>query len=624
MKPYASRTVRFRPFKSKEDSLWHVLSFSLSVLAQNSRKHYFLLLAMRSSLAVIDLVAVGVVGVIVIMGTQGSGATSSYGALDSFIPNSSSNFSLGILAVITLLLFAVKGIASLYIHSRTLRLLAREENLFGQAATETLFAREISHLRSIETPTLSYALTHGVNSLVPRLLGFFGIAITEVMAIVILTIASLVVNPIGTLVALSVFLLLIGVFQMSINNRLFRKGVLYSNAMIEQNATIRELVDAHREILVLKRETFFRNKLNDERAKAAGLSSDVNFLVTIPRQVLEFSVILSALAVGLVDYLQHGNSESLVSIGLFLATGSRIAPSVLSLQGAIGAMKQAIGESYALRTSLGTKTADSLLMDGGSEKVQLPIHGGPHRPVGLDIQGLDIQYLGSENNALRNISFNVVKGQKVAIVGPSGSGKSTLVDAILGIVTPKNGRVLLEGLSPKDFIDHHIGSVAYVPQSPTIIRGSILENIVFGLPADLFTTDDIQEALKKSQLEPYIKSLPNGLSTLVGESGATLSGGQKQRIGIARALLSRPGLLILDEPTSALDSQTEDNLTQMLATLSGKTTIIIIAHRLRTIADADMVVVIENGILVGKGSLEQLSKDFPHLINASQSFVSES
>jgi ABC-type multidrug transport system fused ATPase/permease subunit len=111
---------------------------------------------------------------------------------------------------------------------------------------------------------------------------------------------------------------------------------------------------------------------------------------------------------------------------------------------------------------------------------------------------------------------------------------------------------------------------------------------------------------------------------LVGESGATLSGGQKQRIGIARALLSRPGLLILDEPTSALDSQTEDNLTQMLATLSGKTTIIIIAHRLRTIADADMVVVIENGILVGKGSLEQLSKDFPHLINASQSFVSES
>ena len=105
---------------------------------------------------------------------------------------------------------------------------------------------------------------------------------------------------------------------------------------------------------------------------------------------------------------------------------------------------------------------------------------------------------------------------------------------------------------------------------------------------------------------------------MVGESGATLSGGQRQRLGIARALLSRPGLLILDEPTSALDSQTEDNLTQMLATLKGKTTIIIIAHRLSTIADADMVIAIENGLLVGKGSLQQLSTDFPQLINASQ------
>lgn len=615
--------MRFPPPKPKEENLWQVISFSLSVLTQNSRRHYFLLLVLRSSLAVIDLVAVGVVGVIVIMGTQGSGAKSNYGAVDSFIPDSSSGLGLGILAVFALLLFAVKGIASLYIHNRTLRLLAKEENLFGQVVTETLFAREISHLRSIETPTLSYALTHGVNSLVPRLLGFFGIAITEVTSIFILTIASIVVNPIGTLVALSVFLLLIGAFQMSINNRLFSKGVLYSNAMIEQNASVRELVDAHREILVLKRETFFRNRLNNHRAIAAGLSSDVNFLVTIPRQVLEFSVILSAIAVGLVDYLQHGNSESLVSIGLFLATGSRIGPSVLSLQGAIGAMKQAIGESHTLRTSLGTKSVEALLIDSGSEEFQLSIYGALHKPVGVDIQGLEVQYLGSERSALRNISFNVSKGQKVAIVGPSGAGKSTLVDAILGIVTPKHGRVLLEGHSPKDFIDQHIGSVAYVPQSPTIIRGSILDNIVFGLPTDELTNDDIQEALRKSQLESYIDSLPNGLSTLVGESGATLSGGQKQRIGIARALLSRPGLLILDEPTSALDSQTEDNLTQMLATLSGKTTIIIVAHRLRTIADADMVIAIENGVLVGKGSFQQLSRDFPHLINASQFFIPE-
>jgi ABC-type multidrug transport system fused ATPase/permease subunit len=616
-------TVRFSPLKTNEDGLRHVLAFSLSSLTPKARRRYLFLLVLRSSLAVVDLVAVVVVGLIVIMGTQGNATDSGYGVLNNFIPDSSSRFGLGALAAFALLLFAVKGITSLYIHHRTLRLLAKEETLFGQRATELLFSQEISQLRAIETPTLSYALTHGVNSLVPRLLGFFGVAVTEMMSIIILTIASVIVNPLGTLVALCVFVLLIGVFQVSINNQLFGKGVSYSNAMIEQNASIRELVDAHREILVLKRESFFRTKLSEQRRKAAELSSDVNFLVTIPRQVLEFSVILSAVAVGLVDYLQHSNSESFGAIGLFLATGSRIAPSVLSLQGAMGAMKQAIGESYTLRKALGTQQLSISSIENGPTDIPQQFQKSIHGPVGLDIQNLDVQYAGDEFEALRDISFNVIKGAKVAIIGPSGAGKSTLVDSILGIITPKKGTIYLDGLPPGEFIKSHQGLVAYVPQAPTIIRGTILENIVFGLPSNALTMEDVQEALEKSQLNSYIESLPLGLSTPVGESGATLSGGQRQRLGIARALLSRPGLLILDEPTSALDSQTEDNLTQMLATLSGKTTIIIIAHRLSTISDADMVIAIENGRLVGKGSLQQLSTEFPHLIDASQLLKSE-
>lgn len=588
------------------------------MLDPKARRRFFTLLTLRASLALIDLIAVLVVGILVLLGTQKSGSTDEFGVMNSLIPNSLNKIGLGALAVFAMILFAFKGAASLFLHNRTLRILANEEIRLGNLATELLFSQQISQLRLTETPTLAYALTHGVNSLVPRLLGFFGVAVTEMVSIVILTIASVVVNPLGTLVALCVFVLLIGIFQVSINNRLFSRGVSYSNAMIEQNASIRELVEAHREILVLKRENFFRAKLSKEREKAARLSSDVNFLVAIPRQVLEFSVILSAVAVGLVDYLQHGNSESLGAIGLFLATGSRIAPSVLSLQGAMGAMKQAVGESHTLRTALGTQSLTSLL--GKDDFTEIPPHqqNSPHQPVSLVIDGLDIQYIGSEINALNNISFSVDKGQKVAIVGPSGAGKSTLVDAILGIVAPKNGEILLDGLSPSEFINRHEGSVAYVPQSPTIIRGTILENIIFGLPSAALTMGVIQEAVVKSQLDTFVESLPLGLSTMVGESGATLSGGQRQRLGIARALLSRPGLLILDEPTSALDSQTEDNLTQMLATLNGKTTIIIIAHRLSTIADADMVIAIENGLLVGKGSLQQLATEFPHLINASQ------
>jgi ABC-type multidrug transport system fused ATPase/permease subunit len=599
------------------DGLRNSISYALSSLAPRSRRQYFLLLLLRSSLAIVDLVAVVVVGIVVIMGTSKSGSTSNYGVFNNFIPDPSTNLGLGSLAAFALLLFAFKGIASLYIHNRTLRLLAREEVLFGQRATDLLFAQEISRLRLIETPTLSFALTHGVNSLIPRLLGFCGVAVTEIVSITILTIASIVFNPLGSLVALFVFVLLIGIFQISINNRLFRKGVSYSNAMIEQNASIRELVEAHREILVLKREDFFRSKLNCERSKAAELSSAVNFLVFIPRQVLEFSIILSAVAVGIVDYLQNGDAESLGAIGLFLATGSRVAPSFLALQGALGAMKQAIGESHTLRAALGAKGLPTY-----SNRVELKIDNSVSvdsspQPVALQVKDLVVQYEGSDYLALNRVSFSVTKGQKVAIVGPSGAGKSTLVDAILGIIKPKNGRILLDGLSPSDFINESKGSVAYVPQSTTIIRGTILENIAFGLEIPTLSEASIRDAVVMAQLDSYIDSLPLGVHTMVGESGATLSGGQRQRLGIARALLSHPGLLILDEPSSALDSQTEEGLTQMLSTLSGGTTILIIAHRLSTIADADMVIAIENGTLVGKGTLQQLAIDFPHLINAS-------
>jgi ABC-type multidrug transport system fused ATPase/permease subunit len=600
-----------------------MILFSLSMLEPRTRRRFFILLLLRSSLAIIDLAAVVLVGIIVLMGTQEITSNNNFGIFNSLIPDPSSSFGIGTLGGIALVLFAFKGITSLYLHNRTLRLLAKEEIRFGCAATELLFSQEISQLRLIETPNLAYGLTHGVNSLIPRLLGFFGVAVTEAISIIFLTIASVVINPLGTLVALCVFVLLIGIFQVSINNQLYSKSVSYSNAMIEQNASIRELVEAHREILVLKRENFFRNNLNTERGKAARLSSDVNFIVSIPRQVLEFSLILSAIAVGLVDYLQHGNAESLGAIGLFLATASRIAPSVLSLQSALGVMKHAIGDSHTLRTALATQQFSSLLKKNTSIEAFSPLPKSSNQPISLDVQHLDVRYLGSEINALSDISFSVPRGQKVAIIGPSGAGKSTLVDAILGVIAPKNGDIFINGLSPLEFINSHAGAVAYVPQSPTIIRGTILENIVFGLHLDVCTTEDIQEAVVKSQLDSYIESLPLGLATIVGESGATLSGGQRQRLGIARALLSRPGLLILDEPTSALDSQTEDNLTQMLATLNGKTTIIIIAHRLSTIADADMVIAIENGLLVGKGTLQQLSNEFPHLINTPQLFTPE-
>ena len=367
----------------------------------------------------------------------------------------------------------------------------------------------------------------------------------------------------------------------------------------------------------LKREKFFRSGLSDSRDLSTQLSSDLNYLVSLPRHILEFSLILSAVAVGVVEYLLRGPQTSLTTIGIFLATGSRIAPSMLTLQASMGSMKQAIGESTSIRKILAVAPKNL-----SPKSLSVPIE--PTEPskmksiaIGIAVHNISVKYLGATEYSLKNVSFTAEAGKKYAIVGLSGAGKSTLVDAILGLVEIANGSIQLNGLPPRKMITLHSGAVAYVPQSPTMIRGTIRENILFGFPHELASEENLKSCIEKAQLQSFLSELPLGLETLVGESGTTLSGGQRQRIGIARALLTNPGLLILDEPTSALDSQTELDLSQMLKSLHGKVTILIVAHRLATISDADKVLFMENGRLAQIGTPEDISRWFPNTGNTS-------
>jgi ABC-type multidrug transport system fused ATPase/permease subunit len=213
------------------------------------------------------------------------------------------------------------------------------------------------------------------------------------------------------------------------------------------------------------------------------------------------------------------------------------------------------------------------------------------------------------------VNITIQPATMVAIVGPSGAGKTTLVDIILGIFPPDEGSVFISGLNPLEVYRTYPGAVAYVPQEVFISNGSIKENVALGFNSGDVPDEVIWDALRSANLESFVNALDLDLETPVGEFGSRLSGGQRQRLGIARALLSKPRLLVLDEATSSLDLASEAEISQSISNIRGEVTVIVIAHRLSTVKDADQIVYIEDGSVLAQGTFNELKERIPSFAN---------
>jgi ATP-binding cassette, subfamily B, bacterial PglK len=231
----------------------------------------------------------------------------------------------------------------------------------------------------------------------------------------------------------------------------------------------------------------------------------------------------------------------------------------------------------------------------------------------IECKNLSIKYPNSDSHAIKNITFTSKHGDSMAIVGTSGAGKTTLADAILGLLIPQTGEVLLGSRTPLQIRNSFPGSMSYVSQDVALLDGTIKENVSLGLPEHLIDNAKVEKALRRAHIWEFVQSLPEKLDTVVGERGTRLSGGQRQRIGIARALYSEPLLLVLDEATSALDAETEAAITDMLKELHGEVTVIAIAHRLSTVQHSDLVLFLRDGVLVDQGRFAQLVAKHPDL-----------
>jgi len=223
---------------------------------------------------------------------------------------------------------------------------------------------------------------------------------------------------------------------------------------------------------------------------------------------------------------------------------------------------------------------------------------------GLEFKGVQFRYR-DDVPVLEDVSFRVEPGERVAVVGESGEGKTTLIDLIGRYHLPQGGAILYDGADAKDVNLRSLRSqIGLVPQDLPLLHESLGENIRFGRPGA--TDDEMRQAAKQASLESFIESLPEKYGTVVGERGLKLSGGQRQRVALARAFIRNPKILILDEPTSNLDSRTEEEIQRSLETLMKGRTTFIIAHRLRTVRDADRILVLKGGRIVEQGRHDEL------------------
>lgn len=424
-------------------------------------------------------------------------------------------------------------------------------------------------------------------------------ALADLLTIVAIMVTLLVIMPLPTLAAVGYFLSAALLFQRWAKPR----SLAYGRAQIEGSIGIfRAATEGLGNVkLVLLRATqpYFVGRYTTARTLQVEAQRRAGFITALPKHILEVLFVVGiGVMTGLV-LLQGSGPSALTSVALFAAAGFRTLPSIVRFLGSMNSMR--VGRFSVDKVLADVNEALATVVDPADEGSAITFR----REVGA--RSVSYTYPASSTEVLHTVDLTLPFGSSTALVGPSGAGKSTLVDLLQGLLDPTHGQILVDGMDIRTSLQSWRRQVGSVPQDVVLIEGSLRQNVAFGLPQEEIDDQAVLDALQQAQLGDLINGLPDGIDTAVGERGSRLSGGQRQRLGIARALYGSPPLLVFDEATSALDNETEHRITQTLAELRGRTTLVVVAHRLSTVRHCDRIVYLEEGRLEAIGTFDELS-----------------
>lgn len=592
-------------------SINKAISGSMALISRRDRMILLLVAFAQTFLALFDLVGIVLIGVVVSLGTSNiSGNTSPLitKLLETFgltsIPLPNLLLSISILAGV---LLVTKSIVSFLITKSAYRFLAFRQAIVSRNLLQDFLSRPILFIQEKSSQDTTFALTAGVNAAMLGVLGSAVIMASELPVLLVLGIGLCFID-VGVTLFTILFFGLIGLFIHRVLASQGRKlGAKVAKSEIETYEGVQEAINTYKEISVLGRKDYYIDKIWKLRVNTSDAQGSLQVMNQATKYIYEIMLIVGGGLLMTIQLATHDIASAVTVISVFLAAASRLTPSLLRMQTAAISI---ISSSAVAETTikLSEKLRDEPKLDPTSSSSHFEHYQSDEFTGEVKVSKVKFTYPGESTPAIKNLSLTLQPGMSLALVGPTGAGKSTFADIILGLMEPGSGNVLISGKTPKEIVETHPGIISYVPQTTSLIRGNIRDNVALGLPTEVIDDELVWEALSRAQLSDFLKSSRSGLETVVGENGVKLSGGQRQRLGLARALYSRPKLLVLDEATSALDVETEAAIIEALNELEGEVTTITIAHRLSTIRNCDLIIYMEKGAEVARGNFNELRK----------------
>jgi len=409
----------------------------------------------------------------------------------------------------------------------------------------------------------------------------------------------LIVEPLGALVVVATLGLSAGIFQRLTRGHVLRWGEARQYHEGQRIQHLQQGLGGAKDVKLLGREEGFFVQFSAHNFISARVGRYQNTVLQLPRLMLELLTVIGFAALVLVMILRGRGLDTLLPIlGLFAAAAFRLMPSVNRVLNSLQSLRYGLPVIELLHSEI------RFLSSTATPERQAPL---PFKHT-IALEHVCYRYPDTEIFALNDVTLTIPRGAAIGFVGSSGAGKSTLVDVVLGLLAPTSGQVKVDGVDIQANLRGWQDQIGYVPQAIFLTDDTVRRNVAFGLPDDQIDGAAVQRAIHAAQLHDFVNSLPQGNNTLVGERGVRLSGGQRQRIGIARALYHDPQVLVLDEATSALDNATEQGVMDAVNALHGDKTLLIVAHRLSTVAQCDHLYRLEQGRVVDAGSFEGIAK----------------
>ena len=579
----------------------------LLLLEKKDRFKLFLVLIVNMFLAFLDLFGVALIGItsaILIRGLQGLEAgdqVKSFLELLNLegVPQQSLLILLGCSAIF---FFIVKTILSVYFLRKTLRHMSIRNAQISSSLVSKMLNRPVEKIFSKPIQHQIYNVTGGVENLVGGAVTSLVVIVSDLILLLVMLVGLMLVDPITSVGTFVIFTGIAFLLYFLLHKRVVMLSTKSAYQSIYFNQKVSEGINSFRDLFIKGGREFYVNEIRKTKMQLAGYDAEIKFIPNISKYTIEISVILGIAVIAGIQFYLFDSNRAIAVISVFLAASTRIAPAIIRLQQNVIAVKSSLAASKPT-----FELIDELNGVKELERIETVISTN-HTDFSprVEISNLKFTYLKAIDNTIQDISLDISEGKFIAFVGPSGGGKSTLVDLILGLLAPSSGSITISGLTPVDAIKKWPGSIGYVPQDVFIENSTVKENICLGFNPDLVPDDLVWQALELADLSNFVKGLEGQLSYRISDAGKNLSGGQRQRLGIARALLTKPRIVIFDEATSALDAETENRVSESILKLTGECTVIFIAHRLSVVRSANMIYYIDKGKIINQGSFEEL------------------